>query len=96
MSVLDRKLGRELRAAGGLILAITSIIAVGVMCYVGLGSAYIHLTEAKARYYRQCRMADFWVDLKKVPLAELDLLTDLPGVAKIQQRIQSLNRALDQ
>ncbi|HID76656.1 MAG TPA: ABC transporter permease [Planctomycetaceae bacterium] len=88
MSVLDRKLARELVAARWLILAIILIIGVGVTCYVGMGSAYLNLTEAKARYYRRCRMADFWVELKKVPVAELDRLADLPGVAEIRPRIQ--------
>ncbi|HUT95747.1 MAG TPA: ABC transporter permease [Thermoguttaceae bacterium] len=87
MSVLDRKLLRELRASWLLLTAIISIIAVGVACYVSMGAAYHNLTEAKRRYYRQCRMADFWVDLKKVPLAELDALAELPGVAAIRPRI---------
>ena len=34
-------------------------------------------------------MADFWIDLKKVPLAELDLVAQLPGVSEIRPRIQS-------
>jgi len=87
VSVLDRKLLRELRASWLLLTAIISIIAVGVACYVSMGAAYHNLTEAKRRYYRQCRMADFWVDLKKVPLAELDALAELPGVAAIRPRI---------
>ena len=88
MSVLDRKLRRELRASWLLLSAITSIIVVGVACYVTMGSAYNNLTEAKRRYYRQCRMADFWIDLKKVPLAELDQVAELSGVAEIRPRIQ--------
>ncbi|OHB79066.1 MAG: hypothetical protein A2V98_02020 [Planctomycetes bacterium RBG_16_64_12] len=87
VSVLDRKLLRELRASWLLLAAIVSIIAVGVACYVSMGSAYNNLTVAKRRYYRQCRMADFWIDLKKVPLAELDALAALPGVAAIRPRI---------
>jgi len=87
VSVLDRKLLRELRASWLLLTAIVSIIAVGVACYVSMGGAYHNLTEAKRRYYRQCRMADFWIDLKKVPLAELDALAELPGVAAICPRI---------
>ncbi len=87
MSVLDRKLLRELRASWLLLAAIIGIIAVGVACYVSMGGAYNNLTEAKQQYYRDCRMADFWIDLKKVPLAELDALADLPGVAAIRPRI---------
>ncbi len=88
MSVLDRKLRRELRASWLLLLAIVSIIAVGVSCYVTMGSAYNNLRATKRRYYRQCRMADFWIDLKKVPLAEVERLAELPGVAEIRPRIQ--------
>jgi putative ABC transport system permease protein len=87
VSVLDRKLLRELRASWLLLTAIMGIIAVGVACYVSMGGAYHNLNEAKRRYYRQCRMADFWIDLKKVPLAELDALAELPGVAAIRPRI---------
>lgn len=88
MSVLNRKLGRQLRRGWLLLLAITSIITIGVMEFVALGSCYNNLTEAKRHYYRQCRMPDFWIDLKKVPLAELDRLAETPGVVEIRPRIQ--------
>ena len=68
MKVLDRKLLRELLASKGLILAITSLMAVGVMAFVYMRSAYANLNRAKDDYYRQCRMADFWIDVKKAPL----------------------------
>ena len=88
MKLLDRKLLRELYQAKGLLLAITSIIAVGVMCYVSMQSAYHNLSRAKFDYYRQCRMADFWVDAKKIPLPELDAVAAIPGVSEIESRIR--------
>ncbi len=88
MSVLDRKLGRELRTNWLMIGAIVGIVAVGVACLVAMGSAYFNLGEAQKRYYAQCRMADFSVELKKVPLAELAPLAELPGVTEIRPRIQ--------
>ena len=90
MSVLDRKLRRDLVASWAsvlLLLAIVGIITVGVACFVSMLSCYFNLTAAKQRYYRQCRMADFWVDLKKAPLSELDALAGLPGVSSIRPRI---------
>ena len=36
MSTLNRKLLRELCRAKGMLLAVTSIIAVGIMCYVSM------------------------------------------------------------
>ncbi|MDZ7615356.1 MAG: hypothetical protein U1E05_00035 [Patescibacteria group bacterium] len=88
MSVLDRKLRRELRASWGMLLAIVSIIAVGVACFVAMGSSYGNLKRAKQTYYAQCRMPDFWMDVKKVPLAELDALAAMPGVGAIRPRIR--------
>jgi putative ABC transport system permease protein len=90
VSVLDRKLRRDLRSTAGLLLAITSIMAVGVGAYVALGSAYRNLTQAQHAYYADCRMADFSIEVKKVPLVDLDSVSKLPGVVEIRPRIQFL------
>jgi len=88
MKTLRLKLIRDLYHSKWLLLTITSIIAIGVTCFVSMQSAYHNLDQAKKRYYRQCRMADFWIDLKKAPVSELALLADLPGVAEVHPRIQ--------
>ncbi len=88
MKTLDRKLLREVRGHLGMLLAVTSIIAVGVTCLVTMVSAYMNLAEAKQLYYAQCRMADFSIELKKVPLAELAPLAAMPEVAELRSRIQ--------
>ena len=88
VSMLDRKLLREMRSSGALLLAITSIMAVGAMCFVYMRSTYHNLSLAKWRYYSQCRMADFWIEVKKAPLAEVEGLNKLPGVTAIRPRIQ--------
>jgi len=87
VSMLGRKLLRDLWGSRGVLLAIVSIIAVGVACMVTMGSAYWNLSQAKQRYYAQCRMADFWIDLKKAPQAEIQRLSELPGVAALRPRI---------
>jgi putative ABC transport system permease protein len=94
VSALNRKLLRDLKAAAGMLLAITGIITVGVTCFVGLSSSYHNLADAKRRYYAECRMADFSIEVKKVPLSELGPVAGLPGVAEIRPRIQS-NAAVD-
>jgi putative ABC transport system permease protein len=88
VKTLNRKLVRELYGAKGLLFLIASIIAVGITCFVSMQSAYHNLDQAKQRYYRQCRMADFWLDLKKVPLSELDSLYLIPGIAEFRSRIR--------
>jgi putative ABC transport system permease protein len=88
VGALDRKLLREVRSSGTMLIAITSIIAVGVMCFVYMRSAYYNLSLAKFRYYAQCRMADFWIEVKKAPLVDVERLIDVPGVTAIRPRIQ--------
>lgn len=88
MKTLQRKLVRELYDAKGLLLLIASIIAVGITCFVAMQSAYHNLDEAKRRYYLQCRMADFWITLKKVPLTEIESLYAIPGITEVRSRIR--------
>jgi putative ABC transport system permease protein len=90
VTVLGRKLAREIYASKGLLLLIASIIGVGVTCFVSLQSAYHNLDQAKRWYYGQCRMADFWIELKKVPVSEIEVLREVPGVSKIEARIKFL------
>lgn len=88
VSVLDRKLLREVRSSGIMLLAIGSIIAVGVMCFIYMRTAYYNLSLARFRYYNQCRMADFWIEVKKAPLVDVEQLLEVPGVTAIRPRIQ--------
>jgi putative ABC transport system permease protein len=88
VKTLDRKLLRELRASKALIMAITGLMAVGVMAFIYMRSAHANLNRAKDDYYSQCRMADFWIDVKKAPLSELQSLAELPGVSEVRPRIQ--------
>ena len=71
-----------------MLLAVTGIIAVGVACLVTLVTAYRNLDDAKQLYYAQCQMADFSIELKKVPLSELEQIAAWPEVASICPRIQ--------
>ncbi len=88
VTVLRRMLWRDLRASSILLLAVTAIIAIGVMCFIAMQSAYFNLRQAMDSYYRDCRMADFWLDLKKIPVAEIPTLLRVPGVAQWRERIQ--------
>lgn len=88
LNVLDLKLLRDLRMSKGMLLAITSIMACGVGCYVAMGSAYRNLTLAQRQYYDQCRMADFSVEVKKAPLTALAAVAEIPGVVEVRPRIQ--------
>ncbi|NCC50893.1 MAG: ABC transporter permease [Spartobacteria bacterium] len=85
--ILDKKLLRDIIRLRGMIAAVVSIIAVGTASYVGMLATYNNLNHAKIRYYSQCRMADFWVDLKKAPNTEVAQLLDIPGISELRTRI---------
>ncbi|QDU06176.1 outer membrane-specific lipoprotein transporter subunit LolE [Gimesia chilikensis] len=87
MKVLHRKLLRELLAARGVLIAIISIIAVGIGCFIAMFSTYDNLEYSRQNYYRLCHMADFSIELKKVPLGDLEAIAQTPGVTNVLPRI---------
>ena len=87
MKVLDQKLARDLWRTRGMLMAIVAIVAVGIACLVGLVGTSNNLGTALEAYYSKCRMADFWLDLKRVPTSELDYLRRINGVAALRQRL---------
>jgi putative ABC transport system permease protein len=92
LSMLDRKLLRELYAARGLLLAIILILGLGVSAYVANLSLYYNLEYSRRSYYAQSRMADFWIDIEKLPHAELDRVRGVRGVSELRPRIMQTVR----
>ncbi|MEZ6045654.1 MAG: hypothetical protein R3C11_08770 [Planctomycetaceae bacterium] len=86
MKALNRKLSRELLTSKGMLAAIIGIIAAGVLFFVGMASLYFNLETSRKLYYSQCRMADFYITLKKCRI-ELDQLHEIKGVAEFRPRI---------
>ena len=87
MRTLDRKVGRDLLEARTTLVAILLVIMVGIACFVGMASMHASLDRARREYYAQCRMADFWVDLRKMPVSERERVLAVPGVTDVQPRI---------
>jgi len=87
VNILNRKLRRDLWQTRGMLTAVILIVALGVSSLVGMMGTSRNLQLARNIYYGQCRMADFWVDLKKMPVTELDVLDNLGGISEIRNRI---------
>jgi len=87
VSVLDRKLLRDLYAARGLLVAVILILGLGVSAYVANLSLYYNLELSRRSYYAQCRMADFWIDMQKFPTNAIERLEQIPGVSELRPRI---------
>lgn len=87
MTVLDKKLRRDLFLSKGMLAAIISIIVVGAGCLVGLLGTFYNLHKAQIDYYSRCRMADFWMSLKKAPLSAIEDLKRIKGISDLRSRI---------
>ena len=87
LSVLDRKLRRDLYAVKGLLIAIVAILTIGIAGFVMYLSLYYNLELSRRSYYAQSRMADFWVDIEKIPQLELDRLREIRGISDFRPRI---------
>lgn len=87
MRVLSRKLRRDFLATKGMLVAVVVIVAAGIASLVGFQSTTNNLNSARAQYYAECRMADFWIDVKKVPLSAISALERIDGVTALRTRI---------
>ncbi len=87
MRVLHRKLIRDLIASAGVLLSVIAIIAIGTGSFVGLGSTQRILEASQAGYYRDYRFADFWVDVKKAPLAAVERIAEFPEITSLDTRV---------
>ena len=87
MRALQRKLLRDLWGNAGTLATVVAIIAVGTGSYIGLASAQRILTASQSAYYRDYRLADFWVDVKKAPLTAVEQVAAMPGIADVEPRV---------
>lgn len=90
MSVLTRKLGRDLWRLKGQVLAVALVVASGVALLV-MSLSSLHSLEATAdAYYDRYRFADVFAPLKRAPEQLSTRLAALPGVQTVETRIKAL------
>lgn len=82
-----RKTGRDLWARKGPVLALALIMTVGIGCYVGMASVWRDMDGSRATYYRDQRLAEFTVDLKRAPAWTVAQVGRMPNVEEVQGRV---------
>ncbi len=87
LSVLDRKLLRDLRGIRGQAIAIAAVIAAGVALFVLARSNYDSLELTRQIYYRDYRFGDVFASLTRAPERIGDAIARIPGVAQVQTRV---------
>jgi putative ABC transport system permease protein len=87
MTVLHRKLFRELIHMRGQAIAIAMVIACGIASFVSMRSMYRSLLSSQSEYYARYRFADVFAELKRAPDFTTEKLRQIPGVASFQTRV---------
>ena len=93
-SVLLKKLRRDLLSRAGALGALLVIVAIGVGSFVSMASVHRDLEAARNIYYREQRVGDFTIDLKRAPAWAVAEAAGLPGVKRAHGRIDLEVRTL--
>ena len=87
MSLLDRKLLRDLHALKSQALAVALVMACGLAMMIMTRSLILSLETTRAAYYSENRFAQVFARLKRAPNAVCAQLAAIPGVATVQTGI---------
>ena len=87
MSLLDRKLLRDLRALKSQALAVALVMACGLAMMIMTRSLILSLDTTRDTYYRENRFGEVFARLKRAPNAVREQLVAIPGVAAVQTSI---------
>jgi len=87
VSLLDRKLVRDISAMRGQVLTIALLVAAGVAVFVGSVSTYVSLRSGCEQFYAAARFPQVFVTLKRAPLSIVPRLNAIPGVVAVEPRI---------
>lgn len=87
MSLLDRKLARDIAAMRGQVLTIALLVAAGVAVFVGSVSTYVSLRAGCDEFYADTRFPQIFVTMKRAPLSVVPRLNTIAGVVAVEPRI---------
>lgn len=87
MSLLDRKLLRDMTAMRGQVVTIALVVAAGVAVFVASVSTFDSLQSGRERFYDSAHFPQLFVTLKRAPLSVVSQLGEIPGIAAVEPRI---------
>lgn len=87
MSLLDRKLLRDLKALKSQAIAVALVMACGLAMMIMTRSLILSLATTRDTYYERFRFAEVFARLKRAPNSVRAELAAIPGVARVQTSI---------
>ncbi|MGE5583232.1 MAG: FtsX-like permease family protein [Bacillota bacterium] len=89
MSLLLKKIFRDIREAKGQFISILLVIIIGVAFFTCLNSALRNLEFASEKYFTAYRLADLWASFQRAPESVLNRIKNFPGVKQVTGRVVS-------
>jgi putative ABC transport system permease protein len=87
LSMLDRKLLRDLWEMKGQSIAIAAVVAAGAAMFVTYLSNFDSLRRTRTIYYETARFADVFASLKRAPASVESRIAAIPGVEAVATRV---------
>lgn len=87
MSMLDRKLLRDLVHLRGQMIAVALVVACGIAVYVSMGSVLDSLRATRDAYYDEYHFADVFAGVKRAPERLGAEIARLDGVDRVETRV---------
>lgn len=88
MNKLNLRLFRTIKHTLGQYIAVSLVIIIGIMSYVGFSMAMINLQTTVDAYYSSTKAADIYVELNRIPENALKFLYEIEGIVDIQGRVK--------
>jgi len=87
LTMLNRKLLRDVWAMRGQSVAVAFVVAAGIAIYVMYQANFASLRDTQAEYYARQRFADVFVSLTRAPRSMSSEIAALPGVSALETRV---------
>lgn len=88
MNKLNLRLFRTIKRTLGQYIAVSLVIIIGIMSYVGFSMAMINLQTAVNDYQETTNAADIYVELNRISENALKFLYEIDGIVDIQGRVK--------
>ncbi len=93
MSLLSKntmriKLKREILEAKGRFLAITFVVTIGILIYIGAGMSYSSLKTSQSYTYEKLHYADITVDARRIPRFMVEEIKQMKDVSMVNARMR--------
>ncbi len=87
MTMLNRKLARDLSRMRGQVVTISLVVACGIAVLVSSMATYQSLLASQAVFYAQAHFAEVFASAKRAPLAIAARLGAIPGIGLVETRV---------